>query len=271
MKRIAEGRTAEIFQHYHESVIKLYRNGFPKEAIIYEYEITKQVASLGISVPRANEFVEIDGRVGISFEYIEGKPLLQKMVEHPQELDDFSEMLADMHVTLHRCEVPADERGKPFRKQKEVLAYNIHQAPQLSTDEKNAILQMLEVLPNGNRVCHGDFHPDNAMVGEKRWIIDWMTGMSGHPAGDITRTLLLFRYGTLPEAAPSHVKDQLQAMRKRMGEVYLTYYLAHSNLRLDEIDHWMLPVAAARLTEWIPEEEKEQLRSMIRDRLKLRE
>ncbi|MCY9659736.1 aminoglycoside phosphotransferase family protein [Paenibacillus chondroitinus] len=270
MKRIAEGRTAEIFQEHHESVIKLYRSGFPKDAIIYEYEITKQVASLGISVPMVHELVEMEGRIGINFEYIEGKPLLQKMAEHPQELDDFAEILAEMHVTLHRCEVPADERGKPFRKQKEMLAHNIHQAPQLSTDEKHAILQILEALPNGNRVCHGDFHPDNAMVGEKRWIIDWMTGMVGHPAGDIARTLILFRYGTLPEAAPSHVKDQLQAMRERMGHVYFNYYLAHSNLQMDEIDQWMLPVAAARLTEWIPEEEKDQLRSVIRERLKLK-
>lgn len=217
MKRIAEGRTAEIFQHSHESVIKLYRNGFPKEAILYEYEITKQIASLGIPVPQVKELVEIEGRLGIIFEYIQGQPLLQKMVENPLELDDFAELLADIHVMLHSFEVPADEGSKHFRRQKEVLASNIQRAAQLSSDEKNAIQYCLEELANGNRVCHGDFHPDNVMVGHKRWVIDWTDGMIGNPAGDIARTFLLLRYGTLPDAAPDHVKEELQGMRDRMG------------------------------------------------------
>lgn len=36
MKRIGEGRTAEIFEHSQEKVLKLYRIGFPKDAILYE-------------------------------------------------------------------------------------------------------------------------------------------------------------------------------------------------------------------------------------------
>ncbi|MZQ86961.1 phosphotransferase [Paenibacillus sp. 5J-6] len=266
MKRIAEGRTAEIFQQSHESVIKLYRSGFPKEAISYEYEITKRVASLGIPVPQVYGLVEIEERVGIIFEYLDGKPLLQKMVEHPLELDDFAVMLADIHVMLHRFEVPADEGVNHFRKQKEVLASNIHQVDQLSPDEKNAILQYLEELPNGNRVCHGDFHPDNVLIGEKRWILDWTDGMIGNPAGDVARTLLLLRYGTLPDAAPDHVKEQLEGVRKQMGDVYINHYLTQSHLRFDEIDQWLMPIAAARLKDWIPEEEKDQLRSVIRER-----
>lgn len=267
MKRIAEGRTAEIFQQSHESVVKLYRSGFPKEAITYEYEITKQIASLGIPVPQVKGLVEMEERVGIIFEYLEGKPLLQKMVEHPLELDDYAVILADIHVMLHSFEVPADGGGKRFRKQKEVLASNIHQVEQLSPDEKDAILQCLEELPTGHRVCHGDYHPDNVIVGEKQWIIDWTDGMMGNPAGDVARTLLLLRYGTLPDAAPDHVKEQLEHVRRQMGDVYVNHYLTQSNLRLDEIDQWLVPIAAARLTDWIPEEEKDQLRSVIRERL----
>lgn len=267
MKRLAEGRTGEIFQQSHESVIKLYRSGFPKEAIIYEYEITKQLASLGIPVPQVYGLVEMEQRMGISFEYIEGKPLLQKMAEHPLELEDFAVLLADIHVMLHNSEIPVDESGKRFRKQKEVLTSNIHRVDQLTQDEKDTILQCLDGLPTGNRICHGDYHPDNVMVGKKHWIIDWTDGMMGNPAGDVARTLLLLRYGTLPDAAPDHVKEQLEEVRRQMGDVYVNQYLARSNLRFDEIDQWLVPTAAARLTDWIPEEEKDQLRSVIRERL----
>jgi uncharacterized protein (TIGR02172 family) len=268
MKRIGEGRTAEIFEHSHERVLKLYRIGFPNDAIMYEYEINKLVATLGIPAPEVYGLVEFEERVGIIFQYIEGISLIQKIVQNPLELNYITEMLAEMHFQIHKHEINTD-LGMHIRKQKEVLTQNIHHATQLSNDEKNSIIHYLEKLPNGNCLCHGDFHPDNAMVGEQKWIIDWMTAMIGNPAGDIARTLLLFRFGTLPEGTPSHIKEALTPlMRNKMGEEYIKHYLSYSNLLIDDIDLWTLPIAAARLTEWIPAEEKDALISFIRERFK---
>lgn len=267
MKRIGEGRTAEIFAYNKERILKLYRIGFPMEAIKYEFEMSKLAASFGISAPEVYEIIEYEERCGLIFQYIEGSSLLQRIVQNPVELNDFIEMLAETHVQIHKHEINTDDSDKHIRKQKEVLTHQINQAAQLSKDEKKAIIQCLKKLPDGNRICHGDFHPDNVMVGEKKWIIDWMTGMIGNPAGDIARTLLLFRYGTLPEGTPSHIKEATRLMRVTMGDEYIRHYLSYSNLQLDDIDQWTLPIAAARLTEWIPAEEKEVLLSLIRKRL----
>ncbi|MFD0698095.1 phosphotransferase family protein [Paenibacillus sp. GCM10027628] len=267
MKQIGEGRTAEIFAHSHDKVLKLYRLGIPKDAIIYEFEINKRVASLGIPVPEVYGLIESEGRVGIIFQYIEGNSLLQKIVQNPFELNYYTKLLAEMHSQIHKHEINTDDVGKHFRKQKEVLAVNIHHAAPLSKDEKNAIIHYLEKLPNGNYLCHGDFHPDNVMVGEEKWIIDWMTGMIGNPAGDIARTMLLFRYGTLPEETPSHIMEALRLMRDKIGDVYIKHYLSYSKLQIDDIDQWTLPIAAARLTEWIPDKEKDALILLIRKRL----
>lgn len=231
--------------------------------------MNKLVVSLGIPAPEVYENIEFEERFGIIFQYIKGSSLLQKIVQNPFELNYFIEMLAEMHVQIHKHEINTDDLGKYFRKQKEVLAQNIYQATQLSKDEQNAIIQYLEKLPNGNCVCHGDFHPDNAMVGEQKWIIDWMTGMIGNPAGDIARTLLLFRFGTLPEGTPIHIKEASRLMREKMGDEYIRHYLSYSNFQFDDIDQWTLPIAAARLTEWIPDEEKEVLLSLIRERIKI--
>ncbi|NOU95815.1 phosphotransferase [Paenibacillus sp. LMG 31456] len=267
MKFIAEGRTAEIFEYGDERVLKLYRIGFPKDAIKYEFEINKLVHSLGISVPEVYGLIELEERAGIIFHYIEGNSLIQKIVQNPLELNYFTDMLAEMHFQIHTHGINTEDVGIHFRKQKEVLAQNIHKASALSNDEKNAIISYLEKLPNGNYLCHGDFHPDNAMLGEQKWIIDWMTGMMGNPAGDVARTLLLFRLGTLPEGTPSHIREALLHMRDRMGDEYIKQYLSYSDLQFDDIDKWTLPVAAARLTEWIPEEEKDALTSLVRERL----
>ncbi|KRE47799.1 hypothetical protein ASG81_07710 [Paenibacillus sp. Soil522] len=93
-----------------------------------------------------------------------------------------------------------------------------------------------------------------------------MTGMVGNPAGDVARTLLLFRFGTLPDEAP-RVVNTLQIMRDKINEIYLEHYLTYSNLQFSDIDEWMLPIAAARLTEWIPDQEKALLLNFIEERL----
>lgn len=44
-------------------------------------------------------------------------------------------------------------------------------------------------------------------------------------------------------------------------------YIELSGISLSEIERWTMPVAAARLVEWVPEEEKNQLVQCVRERL----
>ncbi|PKQ90267.1 hypothetical protein CXK86_14320 [Paenibacillus sp. BGI2013] len=36
-------------------------------------------------------------------------------------------------------------------------------------------------------------------AGDQYWVIDWMTGMSGDPAGDVARSWVILMSATLPE------------------------------------------------------------------------
>ncbi|MEI7028179.1 aminoglycoside phosphotransferase family protein [Paenibacillus sp. y28] len=176
---------------------------------------------------------------------------------------------ADLHYHIHQYELDMKlTDNAPVQKQKTVLAQNIQRAPQLSDKVKKEIIDYLDGLPDGSCLCHGDFHPDNVLIGEQNWVIDWMTATVGNPAGDVARTLLLFRFGTLPDGAPKSVTDALERMRNTMNEVYLEQYLAYSGLPFSAINEGMLPVAAARLSEWISDEEKALLLPLISDRLK---
>jgi len=43
----------------------------------------------------------------------------------------------------------------------------------------------LRELPDGEALCHGDFHPRNVIVdGDELTIIDWVDASSGPPAAD---------------------------------------------------------------------------------------
>ncbi|MNP75681.1 hypothetical protein D3C76_1727830 [compost metagenome] len=91
--------------------------------------------------------------------------------------------------------------------------------------------------------------------------------MSGDPAGDVARTVILFSLGTMPEGTPNIIKIIVNFMRNRMKTEYIKEYLNITGKDYSEIDKWVLPVAAARLVEWIPKEEQDKLVILIKDRL----
>jgi hypothetical protein len=52
-------------------------------------------------------------------------------------------------------------------------------------------------------------------------------------------------------------------MRSRLAKAYLKRYLQLSGLHKKDISGWRIPLAAARLTEWVPESEKNVLLAEI--------
>lgn len=268
LKKISEGRTAEIFAQDQGKIVKLYRDGLPEEVVKYEFEVNRVIARLGIPAPKAYELIDYSQRKGIVFDRIEGSTLLRMSIQYPNELTKLMQQFAYIHFQIHEHNLTEKQlEGTSMGSQKAALAYNIQSTALLSEDVKQQIISYLQVLPDGNCLCHGDFHPDNVLIGERNWVIDWMTGMVGNPAGDVARTFLLFRYGSLPDEAPGHVKEALGRIRTQINDVYLEQYLSYSKLSFSDIDHWVLPIAAARLTESIPDEEKELLVNVIEERL----
>ncbi|MBP2898884.1 hypothetical protein J8340_23060, partial [Escherichia coli] len=80
-------------------------------------------------------------------------------------------------------------------------------------------------------------------------------------------TLLILKFGRLSEKAPKLRSRIVAQIRKHIAETYMNEYLKNSKISKNEIDDWMLPVAAARLNEWIPDEEMQDLMNLIRGRI----
>ncbi|MGM1048093.1 MAG: aminoglycoside phosphotransferase family protein [Bacillota bacterium] len=266
IKLIGQGRTADIFEHQDGKVLKLYKQEFPLDAINQEFAVSKFVYSLGIKTPRPFEIIQVNSRTGVIFERVFGISLLKVMTMKPWSIDKYSKKLAKLHFEIHRHQT--HDGTELLRHQKGVLIHNINQAPFLSEHEKEEIVDFLQELSSDNKLCHGDFHPDNVLVDEDNLIIDWMTGTIGNPAGDVARTVILLSLGTMPEGTPKIVTRLISILRNRIKSVYVKQYLKLSRLDFLEIDRWILPVAAARLTEWLPDEEKKNLLNIIRVRLR---
>lgn len=56
-------------------------------------------------------------------------------------------------------------------------------------------------------------------------------------------------------------------IRKKLTKGYIQEYLRLSGLTYEDVDHWILPIAAARLVEGLPPPEKELLVKEVRKRL----
>jgi Ser/Thr protein kinase RdoA (MazF antagonist) len=117
---------------------------------------------------------------------------------------------------------------------KQKLAGRIDSAAQLTRDLRSELLQRLAAMPGGDRLCHGDFHPFNVLgLDEHARIIDWLDATRGEPAADVCRSYVLIS-GYDPGVAAAYV------------DAY--------GIERAQIDAWLPLVAAARLSENVPDE-----------------
>ncbi|WP_442600761.1 aminoglycoside phosphotransferase family protein [Paenibacillus sp. KN14-4R] len=257
---IAFGRTAEIIAYDKQHVLKLFKHDFPLNLIVSEFNNAKAVYDLGIHSPNPVEIIEFGERHGIVYSRIDGNTMLRTITENPLIVIEEAHRLASMHIEIHKRQV------ETFPNQKHLLAERIKDAPILTTQEKARILKKLIELPDDNKLCHGDFHPDNIIHSEGTdWVIDWMTGVQGSPASDVARTYLLLKFGHVSDEVPKEIQAFITKIRDQIIENYLEEYFRKSFLSMNEINDWIIPIAAARLCEWIPYEEKTELVKLIRD------
>lgn len=262
LQKIAEGNTAEVYSWGENDILKLFRKDFPVGAIEKEYRVSKAIEKLGLAIPRVGDIIEYEGRTGIIYERIEGASLLRLISEHPWSAGRNARKIAQMHYDMHKCKA----EGLPDCK--EALRWGIKYEQDLSQEQKQEILNILEKLPEGSFVCHGDYHPGNIIKNYDQYIIlDWMTAVAGQPSYDVARTILLLQDASIPEEVPAFIKFVMNLVRKQIANSYLKQYMKLSGISREEIDAWRLPIIAARLSEWIPENEREVLRKEISEKI----
>lgn len=244
--KIAEGRTAEIFAWGNDQVIKLYRAGWDKGDAEYEY--TKALASQasGFAVPAVGDLIEVNGRAGIVYQRLDGITLLQQIQTDKRKFLAAARQMAALHVEMHT------KSGQDLPSQKETLKRKIKRAD-LEVGTTQAVLKHLAELPEGDKLCHGDFHPDNIFLSQSGTvIIDWVDAVRGHPMGDSARThFLIAQSGAPPNTLLERV---MQLSRMIFYRTYIRNYIRLSGVSLSELEAWKLPVYAGRLSEGIKEE-----------------
>jgi Ser/Thr protein kinase RdoA (MazF antagonist) len=158
--------------------------------------------------------------------------LAEQMREHPTAMPQYLDTLAALQARIHA------HLASQFGSLKLRLATNFAQTNLLDEARKGALLTRLADMPEGDRLCHGDFHPIN-VLGEVSplLVIDWPDACRGDPAADVCRSYLL-----------------LKLHAEGIADPYLDTYCRINNEAPQNFLDWLPYVAAARLAEDVPGE-----------------
>jgi uncharacterized protein (TIGR02172 family) len=253
---VAQGRTAEVYAWDDNHVLKLYRDWWPSSSVEDEATIARAVHSAGVPSPAAGEIIEVNGRLGLIYERIEGISMLRDMNAHPWTIIAHARSLADLHVKIHQQSIP----GLPSYK--DHLWYDISKGEHLTEDLRKNLLGMLDVLPDGKQLCHGDYHPGNVILAkEGPVVIDWLTACSGNPWADVARTSMILNVGV------KGAGRQVSSIVRMAILLYYRLYLRCYHMLVPDVEHewnrWLPLIAAARLNENIIPE-REALMQMVK-------
>ncbi len=245
---IAQGRTADIHTWKDDhTVVKLYHDWFQPAWIQNELRRTSAIQTIDLPIPKVGELIRANGRNGLTYERVFGESMLAALNNAPSLAPQFATRLADLHRHLHSIDA---QPAIPNQRQK--LEGKIRAADALSDTLKTALIDRLHQMPDGQSVCHGDFHPGNIVVttqGDTQdVIVDWIDCSFGNPIADVARTTSLFLGGITGDETPDPAFTQVLL---DCHAHYLDRYFASGQHDRTEHNRWLPIIAGARLNEGI--------------------
>ena len=235
-KLIGAGHTASIYEWGAEKVVKLFQQGYPEDAVKREFHNAMVIRDMDFLKPKAYELVDIGCQNGIIYDRIDGESLLDWLMK-TGDLQACAYYMAELHKRI------IQNKAEDIPDYKHFLSYHLN-AASAPDPEKKELLQKLGRLPEGNTLCHGDFHPGNIMISDGRlYVIDFMNICRGSCLYDIARTVFLVEYTPVPEEADN--KELLLHYKKTLTDLYL----ANMKLTREMLQDYLEIIIAARAGE----------------------
>lgn len=245
---IARGNTSDVFSWSRTTVVKLLRLDMPRHWAPLEAEITVLVHEAGFPVPAVEEVVVVEGRPGIVFERVDGPSMWEQMLNAPIDLWRLTRALVDLQSDLHSSSAPA---GLPDQRTR--LRVNLSRAELLTEEDREVATQLVDGLPAGTALCHGDMHPRNILMSHRGMvIIDWFDASAGNPVADIARSSLLIRPQQTGELDMHHLDGASIELLGLLHREYMSQMLTRHSIDEQDLVSWEAAVAAARLAEPVP-------------------
>ncbi len=235
LEHVIATRSQKIIYRDGNTVVKLFDENYSKSDILNEALNQARVEETGLPIPKILEVTKIDGKWAIVMEYIEGKTLEQLMKEVPEKMDEYLDLFVNIQMEVHKKKAPLLTKliDKMMRKVSisdvdNGTKYDLHCA--------------LEGMHKHDKVCHGDFAPENIIITPdgKYYILDWSHATQGNASADAARTFLTFNLAGASDLADKYVK----------------LFCEKSGIDQKYVQKWIPIVATSQSTKHIPEEKE---------------
>ncbi|MCL2775014.1 MAG: phosphotransferase [Oscillospiraceae bacterium] len=274
-KILGLGRSSEVYEYGIDKVLKLYFKEHAYDTVKWEYDKLSNAKDNNVPVPAVYELIEHDGRFGIIMERIYGESLLEIIVEHiittggeniaangvSDLIIEITKGMAQLLYFVHSIKADLTDKSK------DIITRAVHYNNHITEDEKAIVLNILDSLPTGDTVCHGDPNYGNVLVsGKKGAFIDWMFVGTGYPMYDIAEYIMTTRYFTI-EPKNKQVIEFMEKYGEEMINIFLSEYSEISDLKITDVDKWLIPLMVNRLNGGGSEEYKQRLLTDIREKI----
>jgi thiamine kinase-like enzyme len=236
-KIIGKGKTATVYEWEAGTVLKLFHQGYSKNAVEKEFQNAKAINGMNFAKQKVYEIICCEKRMGIIYDRLEGESLLDWVLK-TGNLHGCAEHMARLHKTIVQNRVSNIQDYKVF------LKTNILNAPSANLLEQEGVLEILDRLKDGDTLCHGDFHPGNILLSNGHTkVIDFMNVCHGDFLYDVARTVFLVEYTPVPEDVDD--RESLLRLKKMLADLYLI----EMNVTREMIHDYLSVIATARVGE----------------------
>ena len=192
-KVIGHGGHGTIYKIGEDTIIKVYRDHSPLEVIESERQYAKNAFVHGIPTAIAYDVVETEEGYGVIFEMINGMTLGKFLKNNPDKLDEYSVKFADVLRMLHTTEADHtlydDFKSMCIQRAESTKKY-------IPEADAEALKRIVNAIPNGVGMIHGDYHTNNIMVDDEGELvlIDMADISRGNGFFDLGGSYLLFKW-----------------------------------------------------------------------------
>jgi aminoglycoside phosphotransferase (APT) family kinase protein len=237
-----------VYEYGQDGVAKVPLPATPEGWIRREAEYAEAVFRLGAPVPRVLGVEKVNGREACIFARVDGVSMSTVLTDRPRDVEALGRELGELHGQLLMMLPP-----ETLPDQHDRITSKVRSA---SAEVDGNILRVLELLPAQplvGRLCHGDFHPNNVMMGRHGpVVVDWFDASKGDPCGDIARAALMIAPRCHDDPEPAHLPGLPNDTLRRLRETYMDAVRSLVPTWSGEaFANWTYLSAAARLAEGV--------------------
>lgn len=219
---IGRGGMGGVYRVSEDEIVKVNYNSAEDENIKIELAKAKEAFLLGIPTAISFDIVDCgDGKKGVIYETIKSKTIGELIQSNPERLEELTMKYVAHLKALHS--ITTD--NKIFNSAKESFADQLRNAAKHYTEEEaKELKRILDILPEGNTMVHGDGHPKNVMMqGDDAFWIDMEMMSIGHPIYDLMAISVLIKINS-SDAAAIHMSGMDTTNLAKFKDCFIRHY-----------------------------------------------